>query len=286
MWIILATLLTLAGPTINVEQHSEVPAGATGIAPSLGVSLQIPQGTTGMVSGEGLLVVGAGRPVASVTVEDVSLEDAVAILRQGYERDGTFYQVVGQVAVRGDSVSASLQGASLFGPATPARVLVRKIPQGQAVLLFVSGGPDARAAVDALYSELVAGLRVSAPKTPAAAPVATGGPSEWRSWLTNKRLAQFSRGSGASDMYSAYLCDGGRLSSYYSGSADYQHAGGGATNLGTVRGSAEGRWSVAGDQLTLQWNDGRVQRFTISRNSQGHFLLNGERWYRTDTDCG
>lgn len=261
-------------------------AGGTRVgAADLGVSFVIPEGWVGVLppNAELFLLGSDSDPGLIVVVADrvESLDAAVATLDQPLPIDtGLVLQPRGDAKIDGRRLSQDYStivgGQTLIGRADG---IVG--PTGVGVA-FVAVGPESGAArYQALISAAVASLqfrepppqRSSAPSKAAAHAAESG----WNGMLRGMKLHYIYSATGYANEEEIDLCADGTFVKRGSGGG----FGGGAS--GAWQNGGVGRWSVSGDTLSLRYDNGEEESYTLSLDGN-KLLLNGKRYFRVATD--
>ncbi|MGH1361957.1 MAG: hypothetical protein ACRBF0_00280 [Calditrichia bacterium] len=206
--------------------------------------------------------------------------------------DGVILQPTGEVKRSMNRIEIEYSNGTYFGKAI-ARV--GKFGNGAAAFW---AGPIADKQRYAKLTGQVAGSFKFLKPTKSSAAV------EWDSWLRGTMLRQLSSSSssgygdgsysGSSSSTTLHLCSNGRYSysssssfSVDAGDAGFGYSGGGA--YGQSGDSDSGTWKVQGSSgqvvLVLTSDEGgEAGTYVLSSNSENHTLVNGERYFRVDSD--
>ena len=269
-------------------------AGGTRVeAPSVGVSLVVPEGWVGRfgqnaraqvlflgsntIEGVGIVLFQSGTTAAQV----------VATLNEPQDLGGgVILRPTAPAKTQDSRIDASYRNQTYIG-----RALALLGPTRNAVVLFFAGPPKH----DGTYAQLLETLSTSTTFVPAAAvaaqppsPTATGVPPPWAGVLTDQALNYFSSynsGGGGGGMAAhrvLHLCANGQFT--LSGDSMVTMNVPGASGSSGGRSGFHGRWTVesATDRsavLVLAGDDGRELRWPLRWDGSKTFL-NGQRWLR------
>ncbi|MFL6468821.1 MAG: hypothetical protein ACJ72Z_12755 [Pyrinomonadaceae bacterium] len=151
---------------------------------------------------------------------------------------------------------------------------------GGVLVMALSNPANAEAAFNTglAISESVTftGAQRSTQQQSTTAPASSG--SEWESKLAGKHLLYMYSGNGYFEEKHIYLCtDGAFVQTTGSGGYTPGNSDGGSFG---AKGGRRGRWGLSGSQLVLQFQDGAVGRFNITRRQAGNEVgLNGNRYF-------
>lgn len=146
---------------------------------------------------------------------------------------------------------------------------------GGVVVMALSDSRDADAAFNA-------GLKISDSvsfgKAQQAAASVSASASGWQSALSGKHLLYMYSGNGYFEERHIYLCQAGNFLQT-TGSGGYTPGNSDGGSFG-AKGGRRGQWSVEGSALILQFQDGSVGRYNITKRSASNEIgLNGNRYF-------
>lgn len=145
---------------------------------------------------------------------------------------------------------------------------------GGVVVMALSDSANADAAFDA-------GLKISdsvAFAKPQQAGATSASSSGWASALSGKHLLYMYSGNGYFEEKHIYLCRDATFAQT-TGSGGYTPGDSDGGSFG-ARGGRRGRWSVSGSTLVLQFQDGAVGQYNITKRTASNEIgLNGKRYF-------
>jgi len=114
-------------------------------------------------------------------------------------------------------------------------------------------------------------------------PQTSEGASQWQTFLRGKHLLYLFTASGFSERTDIYLCSSGGFF-YRSDSSSLSNNG-----SGVIGADSDGNWKISpsGSNLILQFRNGKVREYKISRRQAGNEIgLDGNRYFvQTQSEC-
>jgi len=264
--------------------------------PDSGVSFVIPQDWFGGVPANSEGFVMGSNTIAGVGLvylrQQTTTEQAEALLNTAQDLgDGVMLQPT-NFSRTGNGFEIDYSSGTYFG-----KVVARFGNSGNGAAAFWAGPVNEKERYEKLARQVAGSFRFGKPTISSKV-------VEWQNWLRGCMLRQLSSSyssgygdgsyTGSSSSTTLHLCSNGRYSysssssfSVDAGDAGFGYSGGGA--FGSNGNSDSGTWSIEGRAgnaflvLTSDQGDG-VGTYSLSTNSENHTLVNGERYFRVDSD--
>ncbi|MEL6821919.1 MAG: hypothetical protein AAFP70_09175, partial [Calditrichota bacterium] len=264
--------------------------------PDSGVSFVVPQDWFGGVPDNSEGFVMGSNTVAGIGLvylrQQTTMQQAEALLNTAQDLgDGVMMQPTG-ITRSTNGFEVDYSSGAYYG-----KVVARFGNGGNGAAAFWAGPAKDRARYEELARQVAGSFQFNKPTVSSKV-------AEWQNLLRGRKLRQLSSYSstgygdgsyaGSSSSTTLHLCSNGRYSyassssfSVDAGDAGFDYSGGGA--YGQNSDDDTGTWSVEGRAgkvflvLTSDKGDG-TGTYTLSTNSENHTLVNGERYFRVDSD--
>ena len=253
----------------------------------LGIAFDIPANWMGQETNQAILL--GSNSEAGLIILTLHDHNDVNMLKAD-ARNGIIDQGI-QLSLNGDFEAIGDQGVG--APFTG-------VMQGQAVDAYISGivnpygqgvsvlAVTTKEQYSSRYRDLVLQISKSLQFSQVANAVVDN--NDWHSLLNHTKLTYlnsynsgtgsyggYTTGGGYSDEESIELCPAGYFR--FSSSSTMSFDSGGGFGYSGDQSAGHGKWSVKGNVLTLQFNDGSVKTYTCTMED-GKTFLNGYRYYR------
>ena len=271
---VVVAVLALPAAAVSLEPGRPYPGGTRLDIPSVGLSIEVPQGWNALLpAGASLLIMTPDqRQYLFLVAEQAGREQALAYLSAPIPLGNGITLVPDQAAVAGASdirASYRVQGGN---GALAASVHARLLDSGYVLGAFAVAPPELLAAAESRRDRLLVNLE----QIPVVA-----ADDDWQSYLRGRHLVRYYSGSGYHEETHLYLCADGHFRRHF-GSGGFTSYGSGAAS-GAGSSQQGGRWRASGrgkhGSLHLVYADGRESEIALSYED-GKLFLDGTRMLR------
>ncbi|MEM9822153.1 MAG: hypothetical protein AAF985_13815 [Bacteroidota bacterium] len=264
----------------------------------LGISFTIPTDWIGQ-EGEDYIILGSNSTPGMIILlpnESKDLNEMKREARGGVNEEGLVLQLLGKIKTSNDHrIEADYEGQLNFEKVKCFAIgMVNGKGSGLTILAITT--------VDQFGERQIKAAKALANSVRFYQPIVSKASEYWLNQIRGRRLAHLSTqsssdysggSSGTSTRENFDLCSDGSFLYYFNSHSSFSA---GNSNLGTLSGfgyanandSNQGTWQVVsyqtGSFLELTFSNGNEAEYGLSENSEGHLLLNGTRYFRTDLE--
>jgi hypothetical protein len=274
--------LALSAHAAELEAGKIYGPGSTVSAKVFGVSLTVPKAWNGQIDGEHFVISQGIEGMVALRVDKVTLQEAKEFLSSPQDLgEGYFFRPNGTPKVSKDQVSVDctiINGATQW----PDETTIRVGKHGYGVGVIATGDPSVVDKVKGVGRQVVKSVKFKKPFVPK--PGKSSG--KWVSEVKGQKLYLFNTTSNTTSRTTITACADGSFVRDRESSGSTQDVMDTAWASYAGASQYQGKWSVVGDKLHLFYNDGDKQTYALTKNEEGHFLMDGDRWLREEaTDC-
>ena len=162
-----------------------------------------------------------------------------------------------------------------------------RLGSNQTALFVVTLEPAQQNLLQKLGRQFLRAASFTTPQAAAQTQAQPGASIDWDRELRGRSLRYLKTDGGLSVDKRMNLCSDGSF--YYSDNDSYLSSDAISNFSGYSQSSQAGRWQIAGNQISLSWNDGSQSRFTLSRRyveewGEWGTFVDEQRWFNVNNE--